>query len=259
MRALVVGLGRMGRFHARVLADLGLDVTTVDPDPSAGADYRAVPATASPHVVCIATPMDTLAERAARWANHPGWLLVEKPGATSHDEARELADLLAGQRVAVGYVERFNPCVRAFKRALGDSAPAKIAKFVRLNDRPSPHIASDLMSHDVDLMWFLGLEDCDRVSLVAGAGGATRERTVRVVTADGGLVGADLTAHAASPLHAQWHAFLAGRDGHATVDDAARVMRCLDGVRAQREGKLGVTLGERGTWARQTSELAACA
>lgn len=210
----------MGGFHARVLRDLGLDVSTVDPDPAAGADYARVP-----HrdfdVVCVAAPIEHLAEQAARWAGHTGWLMVEKPFAADTHEARTLAMLLDDQACAVGYVERFNPQVRQLKVLLADRAPT-LVRFRRWNDRQSANVALDLQSHDVDLAAFLSLT----CPVVFDARAGVLRRRVRVVEVDGQLA-VDLMAHDCSPLHAQWHAFLAGRSGFAMPRDAVRVHEAL--------------------------------
>src|SRR5262245_17633678 len=119
MRALVVGYGHMGRLHRKILRDLGYNVTTVDPNPTAGAAQPTVPHR-NYHAVAIACPIHHLAEQAHGWEGHEGALLVEKPLATNPTEAGELAAILRGQRVAVGYIERFNPQARALKRRLED-------------------------------------------------------------------------------------------------------------------------------------------
>lgn len=226
MRALVVGAGRMGMFHRRALRDLGLDVTTVDPDPAAGADCVGVPYVPGGFdVVCVAVPIAHLAEQAARWSGFEGWLLIEKPGAPCLSDARELARLLDGQRVAVGYVERFNPVVRQLQRDLVGRVP-RAACFTRWNDRPSENVEIDLRAHDVDLARFLEL-DCP-VSFAAKAATPFRRRLIEVLTGDPrDALTVDLTAHDTSPLHAQWHAFLSGRPGYATPADAVAALAAL--------------------------------
>lgn len=204
----------MGGFHRRVLRDLGMDVSTVDPDPAAGADYVCIPARAF-DVVCVACPIKHLAEQAALWAGHDGWLLIEKPMAPSADEAHELATLFAGQRVAVGYVERFNPIVREALRH-----PTTRAHFVRWNDRPSSDVALDLLAHDVDLAHFAGLADV--ATFDARPDCRVKRREIQL---DFGTF--HLMSHDTSPLHAQWHAFLSERGGYATPADAAVVLDSL--------------------------------
>lgn len=230
MKALVVGLGHMGRFHRKVLMDLGYDVTTVDPDPTAGADYLSVPSGRHPGVVCVATPMEHLAETAAGFALHTQHLLIEKPGATTYGDALSLASLLGGQRVAVGYVERFNPVVRAVRAVLCHRAtlgmfPPSGAHFTRWNDRPSSDVALDLQSHDIDLVQHLQLT-CP-VTLNTRAGVGVRRREIDIHGTAFGLLRYDLMDHDTSPLHAQWHSFLSDRSGYATPADAVHVLARL--------------------------------
>lgn len=218
MRALVVGLGRMGRFHRRALRDLGLDVTSVDPDPRAGAAHLSMPSSRGFDVVCVAAPIRHLAEAAAEWAGHDGWLLVEKPFAACLGDAVALRDALEGQRVAVGYVERFNPRVRELRERLAGQR-VEAATFTRWNDRPSDDVALDLTSHDVDLARYLGVA---RPVFDSRAGVPVRRREIAACE-----LRADLLDHDASPLHAQWHAFLSDREGYATPASAVIVHRAL--------------------------------
>lgn len=86
MRALVVGYGRMGAFHARVLRDLGYHVTMVDPDPNRRADHATV-AEARPEwapagpippvfdVAAVAVPPERLLDTAYQLAGPVGdWM-----------------------------------------------------------------------------------------------------------------------------------------------------------------------------------------
>lgn len=219
MRALVVGLGRMGRFHARALRDLGFDVATVDPDPAAGAGYRTVP-----HVgfdaVCVSVPMAHLAEAAAEWAGFAGRLLIEKPGAVSVREADQLSDVL-GAGTAVGYVERFNPVAQDLKGVLGGLPQPARATFRRWNTRPSPDVMLDLRSHDVDLARWLGLTG--NVAYDTRAGSPILRRDVTLCS-----LRVDLTAHNTSPLHAQWRAVLGDGRDVATLADARATLGALE-------------------------------
>lgn len=211
MNALVVGLGHMGKFHRRVLRDLGYDVTTADP---AGHGDFLRPPRRFFDVTCVATPIDHLAEVAADRLPFSEALLVEKPLAPSVEDATAFASQIEGQRVAVGYVERFNPQVRALA-----ASGASEALFVRWNVRPSADVALDLTSHDIDLARWLGLDAT--YDSRAGA-----EQVRRQVITDRGAF--DLCAHDTSPLHAQWHSFLSGMPGPATTDDAVAVLAQLE-------------------------------
>jgi predicted dehydrogenase len=240
MRALVVGFGRMGRFHAGVLADIGYDVTTVDPDPVAGAQHRRTPYGRHFDVVCMACPIAYLAEQAAGWSAFGGHLLIEKPMAATAAEARELASALAGRRVAVGYVERFNPCVRALREQLAVATEQVVgarvhARFVRTGRRPSPDVRLDLLVHGVDLARWMQLRAV-RHEVAAGERHDVRTIDVYVEQDDDDArrtLHADLTAHSrgprgpgtGGPLYAQWFAFLSGLGGSwATPANAVAVL-----------------------------------
>src|SRR4051812_44522089 len=113
MRALVVGAGRMGTYHARVGSALGIDVRTVDP--VNGADFPTLAAAPEADLVIVATPIAALAPTAIaamRLGHH--LVLVEKPMAATVAEAEELVELAAemGTTLVVGYTERFNPAAR---------------------------------------------------------------------------------------------------------------------------------------------------
>ncbi len=213
----------MGGFHRRILSDLGYDVTTVDPDPDRGADHT-IPPPGHFDIVCIAVPITDLAEQAAQFAGRARFLLIEKPMAATLAEARELAGLLAGQDVAVGYVERFNPRVRRLRALLADSPQPVWAHFTRWNDRSSPNVTLDLGTHDRDLARFLGLTCPVRFDVQANATRPARE----IMICANHVLHVDLTAHDTSPLHAQWHAFLSGQPGYATPADAVAVLAALD-------------------------------
>lgn len=238
-RALVVGLGRMGSFHAKVLRDLGYDVTTVDPDPARGADLAHVPGREHFEVACAAVPIPLLPQVARQVAARvrPRHLLVEKPFAPTSAQAVSLAAELRRDvhAVAVGFVERFNPQVRALRDSLARDAaagsPARHVLFRRWNDRPSPDVALDLRLHDVDLALWLGVSAVAEFDTRTTLG--ARVRSVRATNTDGARE-FDLMDHEVSPLHALWHTFLSGGD-YPTPDDAVHAHRFLDLFHAPQE------------------------
>jgi predicted dehydrogenase len=222
LNALVVGHGRMGRYHAQTLASLGLAVTTEDPVAPADVSRLSGRERRRFDVICIAVPIEALADVAYSVVGHEGWLLVEKPFAATVRDARDLGLALDGQQVAVGYVERFNPqAVRLKQQLAGREATGAV--FVRCNDRPTASLGLDLRSHDLDLAYWLDIPS-GRCAYVTTADGPTRRREIHVDLADGGFLYADLMDHAERPLRAQWDAFLNGRPGVASVEDAVRVL-----------------------------------
>jgi len=166
-RIAVVGAGRMGKLHARVLSDLpGAElVCVVDIDPSAASalarQYRclgltdAVEAVDMVDAAIIAVP--TLAHlHAARPFVQAGKdVLIEKPFTGDAAAGAELIELAeqTGACVQVGHTERFNPVVLAMQKH------AISPKFIEAH-RISPFtfrsadvgVVLDMMIHDIDLV-----------------------------------------------------------------------------------------------------------
>lgn len=228
MRSLVVGYGHMGRFHRRVLTDLGHDVRTLDPNLMAGADWRRLPTGHHFDVVCIATPIEHLAEQAAWWSGQARYLLIEKPMAATLEQATELQGVLHWQPTAVGYVERFNPRVQQLREQLEGTQPAG-GVFHRWNTRPSSNVPLDLTSHDVDLANFLNVPNA---VFDSRAEAQWKTRRILIGARDRRpLLVADLMDHSANPLTAQWQAFLSDGQDVAKPDDAVRVLHQIENTR----------------------------
>src|SRR3989475_3207623 len=132
MTILLVGLGRWGEKHLRVVGDLGVglwvaDVSTarlawavrqgVEPG-RAVADYRA--ALAHVDAVDIVTSADThygIAREGLAAGRH---CFIEKPLTRTAEEGRELeaAARAAGRLVQVGHIFRFHPVTATLREAL---------------------------------------------------------------------------------------------------------------------------------------------
>lgn len=229
MRALVVGHGRMGRFHAHALRDLGYTVETVDPH--APADHRTLPELHTYDVAAIATPVDHLAQYGIECAAAGLRTLIEKPFASTLHAAEGLAYTLDSLDVCVGFIERFNPQVKTLEQKLHTIGQPQYASFTRWNTRPSPDLLTDLRIHDVDLANHLGLS-CP-IHYDTRADAPIRRRYITVAGANGQAT-ADLMDHTVSPLHALWHAYLSGLPvpGPADAVQAHRALRHREQIAA---------------------------
>lgn len=169
-KVVLVGLGRMGRNHLRILRDTpGLElVAAVDanaaPPPELGGlelrrsldDLEEVPFDAA----VIATPTATHGEVALRLIEMGKHLLIEKPIASSFEQSRLVlaAAEKKGVRVAVGHVERFNPAVRKLREVIREGwlgTPIHLA-FTRVGGYPETvlsgnNVLLDLAVHDIDV------------------------------------------------------------------------------------------------------------
>lgn len=179
LRAAVIGAGSMGMNHLRVLKDFDEDqvrlvgiAETHEPTLARAmgrfhvpgfVDYRQMIAEVRPNLVAVAVPTHQHFE-VASWAIDQGInVLIEKPITSTIDDALALIHLAAvhGVRIAVGYVERFNPAVIELKRRL---AAGELGQIFSLHARrlgPFPPrigdvgVILDLATHDLDVMYYL--------------------------------------------------------------------------------------------------------
>ncbi len=166
----VVGVGALGRHHARILSQLdGVHlVAVVDPNPTQGqavagahgcqwlADYhRLFDDGHAPDGVCIAVPTIYHHKVATEFLSRGIPTLVEKPLATGLQEAAQLVKLAQRHQalLQVGHVERFNPATRA-AFALCDHPKYVFAERLSPFSFRSTDIGviHDLMIHDIDLI-----------------------------------------------------------------------------------------------------------
>ena len=214
LRYLVVGVGALGRHHARIAA--GLDgvqlVAVVDPNEAQGravaeehgakwsADYREILNDVDAASVVVPTFLHREVACDFLAAGVP--VLVEKPlaGNLADGEAIVAASEEQGTVLQVGHIERFNP-------AFGElTSRVTGPKYVRA-ERFSPYAfrsmdvgaVHDLMIHDIDLV--LSLVD-DRVTHVEALGvcvlGGHEDSVTARLTFAGGCI-ADLTANRVCP------------------------------------------------------------
>lgn len=163
---LLIGLGVQGRRHARVIerATGGHLAATVDPA-SAGlpgvAHFRSVEDALSRirvDAAVVATPIASHRPLAAALLERGIPTLVEKPLAASAADAGALVELSerTGTLLAVGHVERFNPCVQlvAAMLAKGTIGRPVACSFRRVGLPPARppdfDVVSDLAVHDLD-------------------------------------------------------------------------------------------------------------
>jgi len=176
VRCGVVGVGRMGRHHARVYAELaGCDlVGVVDSSPERRADLAerfGCRALERPDqlldlgvdAVSVAVPTTSHYETARPLLEAGIACLIEKPLAGDVETARAIKDLAerTGSVLMVGHIERFNPVMRAMQRAA--SAGLEIVPRFMQVVRVSPMtfrsvdvgVVMDMMIHDLDVVIML--------------------------------------------------------------------------------------------------------
>lgn len=174
IRTVLVGAGRWGENIARSLKDLeaeGLvDLSyVIDIDLRKAIElsekygFKAVAKSieeTSGDAFIIATPIDTLYQNAVKAMNVASCLFVEKPVAENYREAVELLTLAEAKGIVhqVGYLSRFDPAVIELKQRIRERNVYAL-RFRRLSRRPARMrgypVTLDLMSHDVDLAFYM--------------------------------------------------------------------------------------------------------
>jgi predicted dehydrogenase len=167
LRTGVVGVGHLGRHHARILASLpGVElVAAVDLEPSraqaavagttaeAVTDYRALFDRVD--AVTIAVPTVDHLRIASAFLERGIHVLVEKPMTASLAEADEMLRVAerSGAILAVGHTERFNPAVEAALAALKQPRFIEIHRLSGFPERSLDiDVVFDVMIHDLDLI-----------------------------------------------------------------------------------------------------------
>jgi UDP-N-acetylglucosamine 3-dehydrogenase len=170
----VIGVGSMGRNHARVFSEIADLVGVADPDKEAGESVSSKIGTRhfedyqdllkeDIQAVSIAAPTEMhfkIAKDVMSKGVHP---LVEKPMCLTLKDSEEMVKLAkdAGLTLAVGHIERHNPVVAFTKKALAGGAygdaialsARRVSSFpARIKD---VGVIMDLGIHDVDVMRYL--------------------------------------------------------------------------------------------------------
>ena len=181
LKVAVIGVGSMGKNHARVYRDTddARLVAVADANHAtaaavgerhgipAYADYREMLEKEQPDAVTVAVPT-ALHEAVATDAMEAGAdVLIEKPIAATTEEGERLvarAERL-GRRLMVGHIVRFNPATQMLRQKLDDGELGRIFQIVARRVGPFPPrirdvgVVVDLAPHDLDLMRFLTGED----------------------------------------------------------------------------------------------------
>ena len=174
MRIGLVGLGQMGRHHARILSDSD-DVEFVGAvDPMGdrhgamrrGRVFAAVDELIETRIDAAVVAVPTIHHRdiALQLAGAGVHTMIEKPLAESVPIALEIRDAFASLGVVgvVGHVERFNSGLQEMKRRLNEGELGRVFAIATERVGPFPHrisdvgVVKDLATHDIDIVTWIG-------------------------------------------------------------------------------------------------------
>ncbi len=177
MRVAVIGIGSMGKNHARVYSELPeADLAAVaDVDQKlvtataekygahAYTDYREMLEKEKPDAVSVVVPTAMHEEVGMAALNAGAHILMEKPIAATVEEGQRLIEKAHAvkKHLMVGHIVRFNPAMQALKQKLADGDLGRIFQVFCRRAGPFPArirdvgVVVDLAPHDVDVMRFL--------------------------------------------------------------------------------------------------------
>jgi len=190
LNAVVVGVGSMGRNHARNFFEMkGVDLVGVcDKDKKTTSktaerfrcegytDYRKLIPENDVDVASIVVPTQSHLKVALDLMEAGVHVLVEKPIAATVSEGEEMIKAAEKNNVklSVGHIERFNPAVVELKRRLDKGELGRIFEIRAHRVGPFPArirdvgVVIDLASHDLDLMRYLMDSEAKRVYAETG-------------------------------------------------------------------------------------------
>ncbi len=211
LRAGMIGLGMMGRHHARVLGSLdGVDLVGVaDPagDPHGVAAGRDVHSTVHDLIelgidyCVVAVPTIYHEEVGMALAAAGVHALIEKPLAPDTASATRLAEAFEKHGVigAVGHIERYNPSLQEARRRIANGDLGKVFQIATRRQGPFPPriadvgVVKDLATHDIDLTAWVAQQPFEWVQArTAHRSGREHEDLVAAV---GQLADGTVTSH----------------------------------------------------------------
>jgi len=181
VRIAVVGVGHLGRHHARILSTLpgATLVAVVDTNRQRAEEIAAANGTRASvdpgeiigqvDAVTIAVPTEAHTHIAMPFLFAGIPALVEKPIARTLNEADAMIRMAAskGIALAVGHTERFNPAVAAARPLLTDPRFIEVHRLGTFPERSLDiDVVFDLMIHDLDLVLSLVASDVDSIEAV---------------------------------------------------------------------------------------------
>jgi len=177
MKVAVIGVGSMGKNHARVYSELPeadlVAVTDVDQKMvtataekhgvRAYTNYREMLKKEKPDAVSVVVPIAMHEEVGMAALNAGAHVLMEKPIAATVEEGRRLIEKACAvkRQLMVGHIVRFNPAMQVLKQKLAGGDLGRIFQVFCRRAGPFPArirdvgVVVDLAPHDVDVMRFL--------------------------------------------------------------------------------------------------------
>jgi predicted dehydrogenase len=181
IRAAVIGVGYLGRFHAQKYAQLAecelvavvdgreevRNAVAAEVNTRAVTDYREL--LGKVDAVSVVTPTPAHFEIADAFLGAGAHVLVEKPITETPDQARALIARAADTKriLQVGHLERFNAAVLAAEPHLRTPRFMECVRLAPYKERGTDvNVVLDLMIHDIDLVQSLAGSDIESIDAI---------------------------------------------------------------------------------------------
>uniref|UniRef100_Q3ASN1 Oxidoreductase, Gfo/Idh/MocA family n=1 Tax=Chlorobium chlorochromatii (strain CaD3) TaxID=340177 RepID=Q3ASN1_CHLCH len=183
MKIGVIGVGKLGEFHTKLLTELAhertdlhvagiFDLNTQRAEEMAQKynvpRFNSVEELAKTcDAAVLATTTSTHFALASALLNEGLHLFIEKPITTTVEEADELIRLEAENnvRIQVGHIERFNPALRTVEQWIGRPMYIQAERLSGFSLRVTDvSVVLDLMIHDIDLVLSLIQSDIKHIA-----------------------------------------------------------------------------------------------
>jgi len=177
IKVAVIGVGSMGKNHARVYSELSdarlvavsdanqklSDDTAARYGANSYIDYREMLLKERPEAVSVVVATAMHEEVAMAAMDAGAHVLVEKPIAANVESGRRLIDCsrALNRKLMIGHIVRFNPAIQTLKSKLQNGDLGRVFQVICRRVGPFPArirdvgVVIDLAPHDLDLMRFL--------------------------------------------------------------------------------------------------------
>lgn len=185
LNAAVIGVGAMGRHHARVYSEIeGVRLVAVSDinesavrkvanthGVAAYTSYEQMLDTENPDLVSIVVPTIYHHKVALDTISRGISLLIEKPIASSVEQGREIIEyaIRKGVKLTVGHIERFNPAIIELRKRMKAQQLGRVFQIQARRLGPLPGrirdvgVVIDLATHDLDIMRYLTESEVTRL------------------------------------------------------------------------------------------------
>jgi predicted dehydrogenase len=185
LKTAVIGVGSMGKNHARIYWELPnaelVGVADFDKDTAdsiankygtkAYYDYKVLLDEAKPDAVTLAVPTIYHRDIALEVIDRGIPLLIEKPISFTIEEGRSIIEAAKQKNVKlmIGHIERFNPAIITLKEHINQGKLGRIFQMDAHRQGPFPAriadvgVVVDLAVHDLDVMRFVSQKEIIRV------------------------------------------------------------------------------------------------